>query len=160
MQKHHTTLEWSFPEYEIPHRSTSWYVIAGLVVGLLVVWSVSQQNFTFPLLIIMVTIILFAHSLQTPVQIKCILSPEGISLGKQRYPFTDIESFWIIETEVGHVLYVQTQRGMKHVVKIPLHTHREHEVREVRDFLCDYLEESNEYVNEPLGDWLTRRLRL
>ncbi len=157
MQKQHTILQWAFPEYEIPHRGTAWYVVAGLVVGLLIVWSISQQNYTFPLLIIMVTIILFAHTLQTPLTLNCRITSEGISVGDTMYPFPDLESFWIVETAVGEVLYFQNRRGMKRVTKVPLQTQ---DADNVRTFLQQYVEENQEYTNEPLGDWLTRRLRL
>ncbi len=157
MQKQNTIIQWTFPEYEIPHRTTTWYVVAGLVVGLLVVWSISQQNYTFPLLIIMMTIILFAHTLQAPLTLNCRISSDGIQLGDTMYLFGDIESFWVVGTAVGEVLYFQSRRGMKRITKVPLQTQSS---AHVRDYLLQYVEENDEYTNEPLGDWLTRRLRL
>lgn len=149
--------QWTFPEYEVPHRTTAWYAIAGLIVGLLLVWSIAGQNYTFPLLIIMVTIILFAHTLQTPLTLNCRITSEGIQLEDRMYLFSDIESFWIVDTAVGEVLYFQARRGMKTITKVPL---RGQNADSVRAFLREHLDENEEYRNEPLGDWLMRTLRL
>ncbi len=149
---------WAFDEFEQHHRSTMWYVIAGLVVGILLVYSIATSNLLFGVLIFLGTAVLFIRHSFRPQEIVCEIGHKGILLGSKVYSFADIEYFSIIQNSVDEtVLYIREARGLKSNIPIPLPEDQEDEIRE---FLEQFIEEDTEHQSEPLWDWIMRKLKL
>ncbi|MBI4599720.1 hypothetical protein HY732_02250 [Candidatus Uhrbacteria bacterium] len=152
------SFRWTFQEFEKHERGTWWYGIAGLVVALLVVYSVATNNFLFTVITVITVIVLFARQMQEPSRIECTLTDEGIVIGNKKYSFSDLDSFSLLKRDDGMpVLYLHEARGLRSIVPIPL---IDCQPESVRMFLRDFLQENGEHEQEPILDWLMRALKL
>ena len=149
---------WEFDEYEIHERSTWWYVIAGLVVGGLLVYSIATSNILFAIVVFLAVVTIFVRHSRPPEKIECEISPDGVRIGEKCYGYKDITCFSIIESHIGDpVLYIREARGMRNLLPLPLAgTPRE----EVQEILREYLEEDTDHLYEPFWDWIGRTLKL
>lgn len=152
------SFSWTFQEFEKHERSVWWYVIAGLVVALLVVYSFATNNFLFSVITVITVVVLFARQMQEPARIECAVTEDGIFVGKKKYSFSDLDSFSLLQRDDGvPVLYLHEARGMHNMVPIPM---VDCSPESVRMFLRDFLEENGEHQQEPILDWLMRALKL
>ncbi|MDP2630678.1 MAG: hypothetical protein Q8P56_04685 [Candidatus Uhrbacteria bacterium] len=152
------SFRWTFQEFEKHERSVWWYVIAGLVVALLVVYSVASNNFLFTVITVITVVVIFARQMQEPASIECEVTDDGIFVGKKKYAFSDLDSFSLLQRDDGvPVLYLHESRGMHNMVPIPM---VDCSPESVRMFLRDFLEENGEHQQEPILDWLMRALKL
>ena len=146
------SFSWTFQEFEKHERSVWWYVIAGLVVALLVVYSFATNNFLFTVITVIAVVVLFARQMQEPAKIECEVKSDGINIGSKKY------SFSLLQRDDGMpVLYLHEARGMRNMVPIPM---VDCSPESVRMFLLDFLEENGEHRHEPILDWLMRILKL
>lgn len=156
--KESPTFTWKFHEFEDYQRGTLWYVIAGLVIGLFLVWGWTQKNYLFLLLVGITTVILFLRHVYSPEEVICEITSGGIKIGSKRYAFDQIDFFWVVE-HIGdhHILYIHEKRGLRNTLPIPM-VHEN--PTEIRRFLNQYLKEDVDRNHEPLWDTLARKLKL
>lgn len=152
------SFQWTFEEFEQHTRGVWWYVVAGVLVALAVLYSFATNNFLFTVIIVLAVLVMFTRQFQTPAHVECEIAPEGIRVGKKFYAFGDLASFSIIQRTDGlTVLYVHEARGLRNLLPLPLiDIPPEH----IRMFLLQFLEEDTEHQYEPIWDWLMRTLRL
>lgn len=152
------SFHWQFQEFEKHERSVWWYVIAGFVVALIVVYSFATSNFLFTVITVITVIVLFARQMQEPGTIECHVGGDGITVGNKKYLFSDLDAFSILDRDDGiTVLYLHEARGLRNVLPIPIIDSRP---ESVRMFLRDFLEEDGDHQQEPILDWLMRVLKL
>lgn len=153
-----TSLKWSFEAFEKYERGVVWYAVAGLVVGLLLVYAFATNNILFGLLVLIIIVTLFVRHIQEPGRVVCEISEKGVMVGRRMYVFDDLESFSIIKTSDGRILfYVKEKRGLKNNLSMPL---LGYEPSDIRNVLKDRVVEDTEHTNEPLWDALSRLLKL
>lgn len=160
MQKHHTSerYHWTFSSFEKHERTLWWYVAAGLVVGVLLIYSLLSGNFLFSLLVLVTTLVLFLRHAVEPQTIDCEITTDGIRVGSKIYLFEAIRFFWILEHEPGRdILYIEERKGLRSILPIPLH---KHDPSELRLFLRKFVEEERERIYEPLWESIARMLKL
>ena len=149
---------WEVGHYEIHERGTWWYVIAALVVGGLLVYSIASKNLLFGVIIVLATITLFARQILEPKKAVCEISDKGVLLCDKFYSYGDIEAFSLVESEGGpSILYIQENRGLRSLVPIPLDGI---DAEEIGEYLRDFLLQDEDHVREPIWDYLTRKLKL
>lgn len=88
---------WTTPEYIQHAKSRTWYIIEAFTVSLLLLFSVISSNYTMSLAL--VTLVAVYHYLQAkhpPKNIKIIISKIGIKVGNMTFPYSHIQSFWIM----------------------------------------------------------------
>lgn len=152
------TFTWTFKEFEEHSRSVWWYVVAGVIVALALLYSFATNNFLFTVIIVLTMLVIFTRQFQTAGHVECEVSPSGIRVGKKLYSFADLASFSIItRDDNARVLYAHEARGFRNILPLPL---IDIEPESVRMFLLQFLEEDTEHQHEPMWDWLTRALRL
>ncbi len=149
---------WTFDKFERHERGTLWYVIAGLVVGGLLVYSIATANILFGVIIFLTVVIIFGRHMNESEMVSCEIYPDAIVVDDKRYPYQDIRTFSIITTSEGApILYLYEGRGLRHHVPIPL---ADQDPLEIREYLLDVVEEDVEHLYEPIWDRLTRKLKL
>ncbi len=136
----------------------TWYVVAGLIVGALLVYSFVTSNYIFAVLVLMTMIVLFSHHVATPQELTCHINSDGVQVGEKAYRFGELESFWIIKNELGQrVLYIKRRSTINPPLPIPMPYQHE---SDVKNFLRVFLVEEDDVINEPLMEWLARKLKL
>jgi hypothetical protein len=153
-----SSFTWACETYERHERGLVWYIVAGLVVGGLLVYSIATGNFLFGVLIIIATAILFLRHVQEPQKMTCAIDDQKISIGEKIYPFEKISLFWIIKNSVDEpTLYIEEQGGWHGILAIPL---EQQDSEALRTHLRQYVVESLEYKYEPFFDSLFRSLKI
>ena len=88
---------WTAPEYIQHDKDKNWYIAEALAVGFLMLISIISSNYTMSLAL--VTLVIVYHYLQIkhpPKNIKIIISKIGIKVGNLTFPYSHIQSFWIM----------------------------------------------------------------
>jgi hypothetical protein len=149
---------WTVNEYEEHERSKRWYITAGVIGGLLLLYSLISGNYLFTLVVVLFGIILFLQDTQSPMEVFFAITQAGIIVGEIYYPFREITSYWIVYNppEVKNIYFI-TKNMLKHRLQVPL---LDNDPRPIRDFLNDFLLEDVDKEEEPLSDRLGRVFKL
>lgn len=153
-----THFEWDFPEFIQHERGLWWYVLAGLIVLGILVYSLFTANILFAVLTIMVVIImLFVHQRQ-PRIMRIKVTDEGLVIENRLYPYSEIRSFWMVyeQPDVKN-LYVEFRSMFIPRLSVP---YGELDPNRLKAFLLQYIDEDDERTGEPVSETLGRWLRL
>lgn len=150
--------EWTIQEYEKHNRGVLWYIIMGGFGLFFIIYGVVTSDFLFSLIIILFAIILFLQAHQDPKQIVFQITELGIVVGSKFYPFSELESFFIIYNppEVK-TLFLETAGTLSPMIRVPL---LDTNPVEVKNFLRAYLPENFERESEPLSDRAARNWQI
>lgn len=149
-------VSWSAPEFETHDRSPVWYIGLAILAIITIAYAVWQRDYTMliTLGVIYTAVYLYAH--KSPETIEVNISPLGIGLNEQWYPYERLRSFWIIYRPPQiKVLYISTNDYVVREVAIQL---GDQDPNPVRDILLKHLPEDLER-EEPTTDQLLRRLK-
>ncbi len=94
------TLYWETVEHNHSKKTADWYWVISIIALAIVVSAVILGNFTFALVITMLTIVLFMQSHRDPEIFKVGMSNKGIYVNKTFYPYEHLTSYWV-ETDIG-----------------------------------------------------------
>lgn len=150
-------MEWQFPEYEQYARPRRWYLVMGALAGILALTALFSRNYLFLAVLLLATFILFAREAQPPRRIRIALTDRGVEIGRDRTPYLNLESFWIIydPPEVAK-LYLQDKGALRPPLAVPLEDRNPVKVREIlRQFIREDLDQE-----EPGVDQVSRHLRI
>lgn len=112
--------EFSFPEYELQQRGMLWYVIAGTVIALLVVYAVVTANYLFALVVVLLSGVLALRDFRAPAQITFQIAEDALYVDGKRIPYSDVSLFWLIyEPPLFKNLHV-TFSTMRPSLRVPL----------------------------------------
>ena len=152
-----TEISWEALEYEHKPVTPDWFWTVGFVSIVVAIISFYYGNLLFAIFALVsgLTIILF--KIKGPQNILVRLTPKGIIIKNNLYPYGRIESFWIHEKERGdriiNELSIRSDRAFMPQIIIPL---GEADAELVRDYLSKYLIE--EYHEIQLADVLSEYL--
>lgn len=151
-------LAWQFPENRAIERSKRWWIMAGMIVGILVVYALWSLNFLFAIIIIIGSVIIWLDSRKQPALLNFAIHQPGVTVNKRLWPWKELDHFWIAyrPPEVT-ALYLQPKGAFNPRLSIPLVQMNPLKVREV---LTKYLTENLEREDEPTSEALSRLLKL
>ena len=152
-------LSWTVPEYQKHEKTTTWYIIAGLIgVGLLL-FALFTNNFLFALFVVIAGAIIVIIEGQEPQKITITLTEEGIIVGNKFYDYDEFENFAIVYKPQQGIknLYFDFFSALKHRISIPL---EDVNPVKVRDILSSYITEDPDKTDPPLSEQLSRLLKL
>ncbi|MCR4280219.1 MAG: DUF5673 domain-containing protein [Candidatus Komeilibacteria bacterium] len=153
-----TLIAWAIPEYEQYDRGRLWYIIAGIVAALLLVYSFFSANVLFGLIIVIAGVTIFLMDRQRPALIDLHLTTKGIIAGQKFHDYTEIKSFYIIyNPEEIKKLFLEFHSVLKPRLNIELD---DQNPNEIRTLLKQYIEEDLEKEEEPLSESLGRMFKL
>ncbi len=152
-------LSWQVPEYEKYERGRVWYLVIGLIGGIILLWAVFTYNFLFALIIILTAIIVILTESRQPAPVVIKLDGDGVRVGNKFYDYDEIKNFSIIyKPKIGvKNLYFEFKNPFKHHLSIFLLTMNP---LLVRQFLLRYLEEDLTRTDPPLFEELARLLKI
>ena len=152
------------PEWEIDNmtkhvRSKRWYIIAGIVTLLLIIWAIYERNYLFALVIIISTGLLIYYEGEEVKKIKVKIQYNGLFVGDNFYKFQSVSKFYIIYKPDENIkrLYIEFRNPLEPRLSIPLEN--ENPI-EIRDFLLQYLEEDLDKEDEPASEGMANILKL
>jgi len=151
-------LRWNFMEFKQIHRPRAWWITAGIITGVLVIYSVFTGNFLFALIILIIAILLINEFRRSPRRLECQITNNGLAVGKKFWRYNEIENYWIAyhPPEVTN-LYFSPKNPLD--PRMPVHISNINPLR-VRKLLNKYLEEDLSREDVPTSEALTRLLKL
>ncbi|PIR94549.1 hypothetical protein COT97_00705 [Candidatus Falkowbacteria bacterium CG10_big_fil_rev_8_21_14_0_10_39_11] len=150
--------EWSAPEFEKHDRSKLWYILAGVVMAAILIYAIVTLNFLFIVITLLVALIMIMQHYLDPKDIEVKISTGGVLVGQKFYHFHDFKVFWLayFPPEVKN-LYLEFNGIRRDKLSLPL---GELNPLEVRSALEQFVEEDLARENEPIEDYLSRRIKL
>jgi len=152
-------ISWQVPEYEKHERNKSWYIFAGIIGLLFLVYAIYTKNFLFAVIIIVVALIIILHDSREPDLIKTSITDEGIIVGRKFYDYDEIKNFSIVYKPKQKVknLYFEFKNVIRQRLSIPLDDINPLSIRET---LLKYLPEDLDRTDQPLSEGLAKMFKL
>ncbi len=144
------SLEWEAYEHDWFPKTTHWFWIIGGATAVLMLVAILFNNFLFAILLLVGGFALALHGAKIPELVHYSLTPKGIRLNDQLFPYDRLRSFWITNEHVGHKVIIQIDRLLLPHLVLPMteDVNGEH----LREYLLQYLAE--ERHEESLADML------
>jgi hypothetical protein len=138
-------ISWETHEYFHTEKSNDWYWIVGIVTLSIAVIAVILNNIIFGILIIVASFTLSLFASRKPDVVTVTLDNVGVTFGRTRYPYANLESFWF-ETRDAHprLLLKSNKLFMPFVV---IHANMD-DYEDIREYLSYHLKE--EEHTEPI----------
>ena len=150
-------LNWKLPEYEKYERGRTWYIWAGIIFGLMLIYALYTLNFLFVVILILAAVTVILRSITEPEEVDFSIFEDGISIESKFYSWKDIDKFYIIyePPEVRNLYF--NPKGLRSRLSVPL---MEQNPLKVREHLLKYLVEDVEQEREPLSEEYSRFLKI
>ncbi len=131
-------LTWETDEHLYTEKTADWYWIVGIITISIAVISIILNNLIFAILIIVSSFTLSLFASKRPQIIKVSIDNSSVTIGKTRYPFSELESFWVETREhIPKMLFKSKKVFMPYIVVFI----EEHSPDEVREVLLEHLHE-------------------
>ncbi len=164
-------LRWQIPEYRVPQRNRTWYILASVFIFICIFFSLFkisdwklvflgyESNFLFILILILSAVIMYLYEKRPAEMINFEIGPEGVTVGENFYDYDDIKNFCVLYKPKQSIkqLYFEFKSPARQRLSVPL---RRMDALTVRNFLVRYLDEDLERTNKPLSEQLTKLLKL
>jgi len=151
-------LSWEYdnkPQYQ---RGKSWYVGMAIAATLLLLYAIISANFLFALIILMVALIVYLGIITGPDRRVCSITENGIHCGKTFHPYRELDRFWFAyDPPLVKKLYIVPRSRLDPAIVVELEQQNPLSVRQV---LSQFMAEDLERAEEPLGDRISRLLKL
>ncbi len=134
-------ISWQAPEFKAYEKNTGWYVTL-FAVGILVIgFFVIQKDLFAAITMAIITGCVFFFSKQRPEIIDISLSTKGVHYGNLHFPYKQLKSFWIVNTENHKTLNIITTTYVNNLLILEL---EDQNTDEIREFLYKFLPEHEE----------------
>lgn len=131
---HRTTLlEWEAPEFIPTPRGKLWYIVAGVLLTLIVLYALSTHNLTMAIVFILLAVVFMLVEKKEPRMLRVIITDMGIQYKGIFYPYHHINAFWIVyHPPYLQVLYLRIRVGRHYEhVRIELNGQKPQAVRQL-----------------------------
>jgi hypothetical protein len=151
-------MEWTFPEFVRHERSRGWYIGYIIITLILLGFCVWTKNYTFAMLIVLFTLVLIIRLRREPLPVQVKIYDEGILVGTDYHPWRELKEFAIIyRPPIVKKVYFTFKSGLRPELDIAL---EQANPIQLRQHLSERLLENAAREEEPIGDQLTRSLKL
>src|SRR3989339_740914 len=103
------TISWETIEYLHREKTNDWYWIVGIITVSVALIAIILNNVIFAILIIVSSFTLSLFASKKPEIITIEIGETGITVGKNNYPYKELESFWI-EISLCYSLFYSSRR--------------------------------------------------
>ncbi len=139
------TIRWETPEYIWKPKTIDWFWALGIIAIATSVTAMLMGNVLFGVFILIAAGMLGYFSIRQPEIVEVEIDARNIRIKETKYPFRDIEAFWIDNEKGDNQLLILTKRFFMPLMAIPL-ADADHDV--VREALINNIEE-RELVDTP-----------
>lgn len=157
MKKGKVLMSWQAPEYEQQRKPRSWYIASAVLALLLIGVSVYLRNYLLLIIVVMLGVVVILMDRKNPLILKIEMHERGIAIAEKFYPYSVLESFWIIYDPPLKTLNFRMKRNFFPFLAIQLEDQNPNELREI---LAKYLPENREITEESPKERLTRIFKI
>lgn len=140
-------ISWQAPEYYHEHKTADWYWAVSIIATSGAAVAVVFNNVLLALLIVIGAISLMLVSSRPPKIVDVKIDSNGIVLGKFRYPYGTLRSFWIHEYDHHAKLLLTSTKTLAPLVVISIDP-ADINPQDVRELLQPHIAEEEQH--EPL----------
>jgi|GEM_PF-3787690 len=153
---HHNIINWQSPEHRHHEKGTLWHIIAGLILALIIIYSIYDYDWTF-IIALFTAIIAYYHFIYTkkPEKLNVEISDFGIRIGKQEYKYSQIRYFWIIDKPEVNTLNLRLKKHFMPDITIFLDGQNPEKIRSALKSKIPEIEK-----NESMTEALIRLLKI
>ena len=153
-QNQNQSLEWQAPEYDHFVRDARWFWQVGLGAVVLILLAILVKNFLLAVIILLAGFTVMLYGARPPALLHFSLTPKGLRVNRQLYPFRRLHSFWVSDEFGKRKIIMESERWFLPHLIIPLpedvsddearqfllkHLPEEHHEESAADYLADYL---------------------
>jgi hypothetical protein len=144
----------SYPHYE---RGGWWFLGAGIIGALLLVWALWSGNYSFAAFVVMFGIVVVLQATRPPQVIDVAVTDVGVLVGPRFIPHRDVREFWMVYDPPIKTLYLELKRALLSRVQVDL---EDVDPVELRETLKRYVREDLTHDHEPAVDVLSRIFKI
>ncbi|MFH1979024.1 MAG: hypothetical protein ABII97_01400 [Patescibacteria group bacterium] len=147
-------LKWTTYEHDHVPKDANWFWLVGSGTIFLVLTAILLQNFLFGVLSVVAAVSVILVGTKNPRRVTFSLEVKGIKVGREFFPYDEINTFWIhYDPPHKKELVINPQKKLGRNIKIPL---GDTDPNEARDFLKKVLKEERqeEPLTEIVANWL------
>ncbi|MCA9373762.1 hypothetical protein KC725_01240 [Candidatus Peregrinibacteria bacterium] len=148
---------WTAPEFIQQQRGPRWFLIAGIVVLIAVLYALLTRNWTMAVAIIVLAAVYeYTRRQHPPKEIEISISELGIHVGHMFFPYSNVERFWMFYENGIKTLHLRVHKRFFSDVVIQL---EDQDPVAIREYLVGQIPEW-EGKHERLSDIILRLLKL
>lgn len=130
---------WQAKEYHKEEKSKRWYLVVVGILSTIIIYALLTNNPVMAVTFILIGVVGYLLLEKDPHPIDFTITDDGLTAGKELYPYENIQSFWLFyEPEGKQYISLHTRATLIPYVKIPL---GDLDPVSVRDTLLKYLHE-------------------
>ncbi len=115
-------IAWEGPEFENFRKDTQWYIAAAIILLLIITYAVVINAPIMAITFILIGVVSYIYVQKEPRHLRFAVTQQGIVVGDEVFPFTDIASYWIFyEPPHTYLLSLEMKHRLLPHVHIPLH---------------------------------------
>lgn len=141
-------IEWRGLEHSHSERSHDWFWAIGILAVGIAILSIYFGNMLLALVILLSAFASILHAHTEPKSVTFKIGRRGIQVGTTLYPYSSLDSFWVIDEEVNDRILFRSRKVFMPYLIVPFDSTKT-DPEQIRDFLLDYLDE--EELEEPLS---------
>ncbi|MEQ1561475.1 MAG: hypothetical protein ABL899_01990 [Nitrospira sp.] len=103
-------ISWKAPEYIHSEKTTDWYWIVGIITISIAVIAVILNNIIFGILIVTASFTLSLFASRKPSLVDITIDNSGVTSGKIKYPYSNLESFWVETRDAHHRIILKSKK--------------------------------------------------
>lgn len=145
-------ISWRTLEHSHTEKTPDWFWALGIVAGSIATTAILFGNFLFALLVIIGATTLGLLANKEPSEIEVALTPKGVLIGPEFYPYDMLAAFWINEDSIEHespTLLLDSKRLFLTHIVVPL---PQEGLESTSSYLEQYLPKKE--LKEPFGHTL------
>jgi hypothetical protein len=142
-------------EHNHGEKTPDWFWSVGIIAVAGAILAIYFSNLLFALVILLgaFTSIMASHT--PPRLLKYEIGRRGVKVGDTLYPFSTLESFWVIDEEIDDRIIIKSEKFLMPYIVVPFDS-TETGADDIRDYLLDYINE--EELHEPAAQKIMERL--
>lgn len=150
-------LKWQAPLYINHARSKKWFMVAGVLIGLLAIGALIFNDWTFAMALVIAAGVYYLVHHNDSREVDVSLNEFGIMIDEKFYPFVDMKGFWIVWDGRRLILNFRVKGNtVLRDIQVSLHGTNPHFVREFFGF---HVKELTDF-EESLSDKIIRTFNL
>lgn len=115
-------VHWRGPEFEHYPNDKRWYLGALAMIGVIVLYAIFTDSVLMALVFILIAATGYLYFRQPQKVTDFAITYDGIVVGRNIYPFEDMESFWIIyDPPHTRVISIRVKGYFRPYLRVPLH---------------------------------------
>lgn len=139
-------IAWEAYEHEHRPKSSDWFWVVGIIAVAGAILAIYFDNLLFGLLILLAAFTSIVQSHIPPRLIKIEIGRKGVRVGDSVYPYSSLQSFFVIDEEINDRIILRSTKPLLPYVVVPFSSEVT-SADEIRDYLLEYLYE--EEMDEP-----------